>query len=100
MANAKETSSAKENNRPVKVYRFRSVSASVFENNAKTDGRDRTFHKVSLQRSYRDGDGWKTTTSFGRDELPIAKLLLEQAWQYILEIEASRNREDDDDIEE
>lgn len=83
---------AQTSNKPVKVFRLRGISASVFENHAKSDGRDISFHKVSLQRTYRDGDEWKTTTSFGRDDLPVAKLVLEQAWEFILESEASRGK--------
>ena len=82
--------------KPVKSFRLRGISASVFENTAKTKDREVTFHKVSLQRTYRDGDEWKNTTSFGRDDLPIARLLLEQAWQFILETEASRGKESDE----
>ena len=75
--------------KPVKVFRSRGVSASIFANHAKSDGRDITYHKVSLQRTYKDGDEWKTTTSFGRDDLPVARLLLDRAWEFILDAEAS-----------
>jgi hypothetical protein len=94
MAHAKETSAAKEANSPVQTFRLRGLSASIFENHAKSASRTVTF-----QRTYRDGDEWKTTTSFGRDDLPIAKLLLERSWQYILDCEASRGRESDGDDE-
>jgi len=83
--------------KPVKTFRLRGISASIFANSAKSDGRDITFHKVSLQRAYKDGDEWKNTTSFGRDDLPVAKLLLEQAWQFILETEASRGKDDSEE---
>ncbi len=79
--------------KPVKVFRSRGLSASVFANHAKSDGRDITFHKVSLQRTYKDGDEWKTTTSFGRDDLPIARLLLDRAWEFILEAETTHSTE-------
>ena len=80
--------------KPVKVFRLRGVSASVFENHAKSNGQDIVFHKVSVQRAYRDGDEWKTTTSFSRDDLPIAQLLMNRAWEFILDAEASRGKED------
>ena len=80
---------AQATQKPVKVFRSRGVSASIFANHAKSDGRDITFHKVSLQRTYKDGDEWKTTTSFGRDDLPVARLLLDRAWEFILDAEAS-----------
>jgi len=85
--------------KPVKVFRLRGISASVFANVAKTKDREVTFHKVSLQRTYRDGDEFKTTTSFGRDDLPVAKLVLEQAWQFILETEATRGKDDESEQE-
>lgn len=97
MAIAKESHATQSSTKPVKVFRFRGISASIFENHAKNDGRDSTFHKVSLQRSYRDGEEWKTSTSFNRDDLPLARLLLEQAWQFILETEATRSRDEAED---
>ena len=77
-------------NKPVKVFRLRGVKASVFENHL--EGQSAVFHKVSLQRIYRDGEEWKTTQSLGRDDIPIARLLLQRAWEFILELSA--NRED------
>lgn len=81
--------------KPVMTFRLRSVSVSVFANHAKTDdGRDMTFHKVRVQRSYRDGEQWKQTESLGRDDLPVANLLLQRAWEFILDAEASRGKDD------
>jgi hypothetical protein len=81
--------------KPVKVIRLRGVSASIFANHGKSDGRDITFHKVSVQRSYKDGDEWKQTTSFGRDDLPVVTMVLQRAWEFILDTEASRGKEDE-----
>lgn len=97
MATAKETTVAQASTKPVKVFRLRGLSASIFENAAKSGDRNVTFHKVSLQRTYRDGDEYKTTTTFGRDDLPIAVLLLNRAWEYILEAEAGRGKEEADE---
>ena len=83
--------------KPVKVIRLRGVSASIFANHAKSEGRDITFHKVSIQRSYKDGDEWKQTTSFGRDDLPVLNTLLQRAWEFILDTEASRGKDDNED---
>ena len=80
--------------KPVKVFRSRGISASVFKNAAKAGDRDVTFHKVSVQRTYKDGDDFKTTTSFSRDDLPVARHVMQQAWEYILEAESSRSRAD------
>ena len=77
--------------KPLKVFRNRGISASVFENHSRNDGRDVTFHKVSLQRTYKDGDEFKTTNSFSRDDLPVARHVLQQAWEFILNLEAHRD---------
>ena len=47
-----------------------------------------------MQRTYKDGDEWKTTTSFSRDDVPVALLLLKRAWEFILDAESSRGKED------
>jgi hypothetical protein len=72
-------------NKPIQVFRRRGVKVSVFEN---TSG-DAVFHKVSVQKIYREnGSEWKTTTSLGRDDLPIAQMLIGRAWEFILDHEA------------
>ena len=96
----KEPKAAQTPTKPVKTLRLRGVSVSVFENSAKASNREVTFYKVAIQRSYRDDAGeWQNTASFGRDYLPVMGLLLKQAWQYILEAEASRGKDDDADEE-
>ncbi|MGE0608312.1 MAG: hypothetical protein AB7O62_14545 [Pirellulales bacterium] len=80
--------------KPTKVFRLRGISARVFENHSRIDGRDVCIHKVTLQQFYRDGDEWKLTNYFTRDNLPIARLLLERAWHFILESEVKPGREE------
>ncbi len=72
--------------KPVQTFRLRGLSASIFENHS--EDAKTSFHKVSLQRTYRQDDEWKTTQSLSRDDLPIASLLLQKAWEYILQAEA------------
>lgn len=79
--------------RPVQVFRARGVKVAVFENRARQGGEDRIFHKLTLQRVYRDGEQWKTTTSLSRDDVPVARHLLHKAWAWILEAEAARTQE-------
>ncbi len=94
----KEPATAPASTKPAKSFRLRGVSVSVFENSAKAGNREVTFHKVAIQRSYRDDDGeWKNTTSYGRDDLPVMGLLLKQAWQWILEAEASRGKNESEE---
>ena len=77
--------------KPVEVFRLRGISARVFENSSKTNGRDSVFYKVSIQRTYKDGDTFKTTSSFGRDDLPIVSLLSSRAWEYVLTLQSEKS---------
>jgi hypothetical protein len=76
--------------KPAQVYRLRGISVSIFRNEAKQEGRSVPYYKVSLQRTYKSGDEFKTTTVLSRDDLPVAELLLKKAWQFILEAEAEQ----------
>ncbi len=79
-----------ESNKPVKSFRLRGITASVFENSSE-DGK--SFYKVTLQRSYKQDDEWKSTNSFGRDDLPLVSLLTKQAWEFILNTESKGQKE-------
>jgi hypothetical protein len=76
--------------KPIKVFRLRGVKASVFANPMEQG----VYHKLTLQRIYREGNEWKTTQSLSRDDLPVARLLLDRAWEFILETEASTQKSD------
>lgn len=87
-----ESSTTKSAARPIETIRLKGISASVFEN--KSEDGSTIFYKVSLQRSYRQGDKWKTTQSLSRDDLPIAQLLLQKAWESILRAEAKKTSDE------
>ena len=96
MANAKESAASPSAVKPAKVFRRRGIAVSVFANPTEIDGRIVSFYKVTIQRTYRDGDEFKTTTAFGRDDLPIVSLLVGQAWEFILDAESGRGRDEED----
>jgi len=66
-------------NKPVHRIRLSTISAAVFANQTE-DGR--TFYNVQFDRSYRDGDEWRHTKNFGRDDLlNLAKVAdLSHSW--------------------
>ena len=80
-------------NKPVRTFRLRGISASIFENTTYTDGQPVIFYKVSLQRSFRQGGEYKHNSSFSRDDLPVAGLVLRRAWEFILDQEAASSAE-------
>jgi hypothetical protein len=70
---------------PEKTFRMGLVSASVFVNEFETADprRKKTRRNVVLQRSYKDGDEWKQTNSFGLGELPAAIRVLQLAQSHV-----------------
>lgn len=77
--------------KPEKTFRVGYVSASVFVNDAETEGGKRQFRSVTLQRSYRDGEETKFVSSFGLAELPQAIRVLQLAQQHVERMEAEGN---------
>jgi hypothetical protein len=80
--------------KPTKVFRYRGISASVFENTTHDDKHQPVrFFKVSLQRAFKRDGKFEHNSSFGRDDIPVARHVLDQAWQFILECEAAATAE-------
>ena len=75
-------------NKPEKVIRIGYVSASIFVNEIKSEGGTRTVRNVNLQRRYKDGDEWKSASSFGLGDLPCALRVLQLALEHIETVEA------------
>ena len=74
--------------KPEKVFRIGSVSASIFKNDVETASGKRSVRNVSLQRRYRDGDEWKSSSSFGLGDLPQARSVLDLAVKFVADQEA------------
>ena len=61
----------------------------MFENTTHADNQPVRFFKVSLQRAFKRDGKFEHNSSFGRDDIPVAMHVLDQAWQFILETEAA-----------
>jgi hypothetical protein len=72
-------------NKPEKTFRIGYCSASVFLNEMNNE---RQFRTVSLQRRYKDGDDWKSSSSFSLADLPHAMAVLQMAMNYLAPLEA------------
>ncbi len=73
---------------PETTFRLGNVSASVFVNEVYSDGGKRKFRSFNVQRSYRDGDETKYTSSFGLSDLPTAIRVLQLAQAHVESKEA------------
>ncbi len=65
--------------KPVHEIRIGRIKATIWENETQNG----TRHNVTVSRLYKDGDEWKDSTSFGRDDLPLVAKVVDQAHSYI-----------------
>ena len=67
--------------RPVHEIRIGRIKAAIWGNETQNG----TRHNVSISRIYKDGEEWKQTTSFGRDDLPLVAKVVDMAHLWIYE---------------
>ena len=83
MANNQRTQQQPRSNdakqKPVHEIRMGRIKAAIWAN--ETD--NGTRHNVTITRLYKDGDEWKTSTSFGREELPLVAKIADMAHTWI-----------------
>lgn len=76
-----------DHNRPVHEIRLAQIRVSIWCNQGNGN---RDWHSVSISRVYRDGDVWKDSTSFRRDDLPLVAKAAEMAYAWIWGVGSSR----------
>jgi len=69
------------NSKPVHEIRLGRIKAAIWEN----DTQNGTRHNVTLSRLYKDGEHWKDSQSFGRDDLPLVGKVSDLAHSWIFE---------------
>ena len=74
-------------NKPVHELRLGRIKAAIWENETSNGVR----HNVTLQRIYRDGEQWKTSDSFGREDLPLVIKVSDMAHTWIYQHAQSAN---------
>jgi hypothetical protein len=77
---AKKKKAASTNNGPVHRIRLSAISASIFAN---TSGEGGTFYNCQFDRAYLDGEDWKHTKSFGREDLLVLAKVADLAHSWI-----------------
>lgn len=69
----------KTKTKPVHEIRLGRIRAAIWENETQNG----TRHNVTVSRLYKDGDDWKDSTSFGRDDLPLVGKVCDRAHSWI-----------------
>lgn len=78
----------KPKEKPVHEVRLGSIKAAIWRNETATGPR----HNVTFSRIYKDReeDTWKSTDSFGRDDLLLVGKVADQAHTWIMEQRSDR----------
>ena len=70
-------------NKPVKVFKAGGVRAAIWANQIKRNGSDVTVHSVQIDRTFKQGEEWKTTSSFPLNDLAKVQLVATKAFEFI-----------------
>jgi hypothetical protein len=69
-----------EGNGPVHTIRHGRIRAAIWKNQT---GKGATMYDVNVTRSYREGNGWRDSHSFGYDDILVVAKLLHDAHTFI-----------------
>lgn len=67
--------------KPIHEIRLGLIKARIWRKRTRSG----TRHNVSVVRLYRNGDTWKESTRFGRDDVPLVRLVLDQAHTWVFQ---------------
>lgn len=76
-------------NKPAHTIRLGCIKAAIWANESQDSG---TWFTVTVCRIYKDGDAWKQSDSFSRDDLTVVAKALDWAHTWIFE--NSRRKEE------
>lgn len=71
-------------NKPETKFRCGNTTATIWRNTKKINGQDVDMHSVTIEKSYKDGEEWKTTSSFSVNDLPKVRLVSDLAYEYVM----------------
>ena len=85
--------------KPVAKIRAGTVACALWENEINVNGTAKTVLKASIERRYKDREGsWKSSSSFGRNEIPLAIFCLARAFDKIIQEETSKSGSGEQDM--
>jgi hypothetical protein len=77
----KEVSNKEVLNKPAHRIRSGVIEVAVWRNESEKGG---TWYSVTMSRSYKQGEEWKQSDSFGQDDLLVLAKLLDMAHTWIM----------------
>jgi hypothetical protein len=81
----------KAKDKPAHQIRLGSIKAAIWANDTDKGVR----HNTTLSRLYKDGEEWRSTESFGRDDLLLLAKVADQAHTWICDQSNEKEKADD-----
>jgi hypothetical protein len=73
--------------KPVHEIRLGRIKATIWENKTQNG----SMHNVTITRLFKDDEGWKDSTSFGRDDLPLVAKVADLVHTWIFQQNQEQN---------
>jgi hypothetical protein len=70
-------------NRPVHTIRYGTLRAAIWKREVDLGNNSRPMYSVTFSRSYKDGNEWKDSSSFGPDDLLTLAKIADDAHTFI-----------------
>ena len=90
MENVSTALSMPNKQKPVHEVRLGAIKAAVWKNDTQNGVR----YNTTFSRLYKDGEEWKTTDSFGRDDLLVLAKVADRAHSWIHEQSQEEEKND------
>jgi hypothetical protein len=90
-----------EKQKPLCKFRAGQISSAVWENSINVNGRTVTVMKATVQSRYRDNQTgtWKTSGSYGKNEIPRLIYVLQKAYDTMMTEENTKTEDNSGDEE-
>ena len=78
-SNSENSQQQGSGNRPAQTFRYGAIKCTIWRN----DSRNGPFYSTVVTRSYKDGEDWKESNSFGQEDLPTAAKAMLDAHSWV-----------------
>ena len=93
-ATQEQKRSEKQAHRPVHTIRYGTIQAAIWRNIVDNGNASRPMYSVTFSRSYKEGERWRDTTSFGVDDLLVLAKVANDAHTHIHELRRQNSTPD------
>ena len=78
--------------KPIHEIRLGAVRAAIWANESRPND---VWFSVTVSRLYKDGNDWKNSSSFRRDDLPVVAKIMDMAYAWIWDRQTGKSHAND-----